>query len=453
MVKFGRKFFFDNKHSKKTRIITIAVIGVLVIGLILFFTTTRFFKSKGSTKPEEKIIIRNELEVEVNSIMPEKTSYFEKLENFDVDKILISYPENLPLENSLDNCTQEQIDVITNIETNNTPIEEGSDPYACVTKIPYAIGNYDITINFNGKDYIVLLKVVDTIAPQVTLKEVQITEGDTYKINDFIESCSDNGKGECSYDYYYEDYENEKINFGNHTAPGTYDIVIVSLDNSGNISLPVNTKLTILPKPEVKTYTITFNSNGGSNVESQNVIENDKAYQPSNPTKAGYTFGGWYLGNNKYNFNTSVTSNITLTAKWTKNQSNNKPTTCKYGSLEYDSKAYPIITMFITDKNCAISENEAQLSKYTDANKIIQLQYAEGEKLENWINKSAHIGLHGSVKPYGVYNKSGKGIVGYVLEGIVTQTVNGTTTKVARYYLDQNGKRIFKLNTIEIPEN
>ena len=289
---------------------------------------------------------------------------------------------------------------------------------------------------------------------------MKITEGESYKITDFIESCSDNSKGECTYKYYYADYENDELNFENYTSPGTYDIVIVALDDSRNISLPVNTKLTILPKPEVKTYTVTFNSNGGSNIESQTVIENDKAYQPNNPTKSGYTFEGWYLGKNKYNFNTSVTSNITLTAKWTKNQnnnnnnnSNNNSTTCSYGNLEYDKKTYPVVTMIINNKNCAISENEAQLSTYTYANEIYKLQHAEGEKLNNWINSSGHIGLRGKINPYVVYNKSGKGIVGYVLEGIVSQTVNGTTTEVARYYLNQNGKRVFKLNTIALPEN
>ena len=450
MVKFGRKFFFDNKHSKKTRIITLAIIAIIIIGLIIFFASTRFFKSKPSNKPEEKIIIRKELEVEVNSTMPEKTSYFEKLENFDVNKITVTYPDNLPLENNLGNCTQEQIDVITNIETNGAPIEEGTDPYACVTKIPYAIGSYDITVNFNEKDYIVLLNVVDTTAPQVTLKEFQITEGTTYKITDFIESCSDNGKGECSYNYYYEDYENEELDFGSHSAPGTYDIVIVALDDSGNISLPTNTKLTIVPKPEIKTYTVTFNSNGGSNVESQIVVENEKAFQPNNQTKEGYTFAGWYLGNTKYNFNNNVTSNITLTAKWTVKQSSNS-TSCSYGNLEYNKEEYPVVTTFVSKGNCAISKSD--FNSYTYANKIVLIQNAEGTKLQNWIKTTAYQGLNADLKPFAVLNKSGKGVVGYVLQVTITQTINGTSTEVARYYLDQNGKRIFKLNTINLPES
>ncbi|MBR2133645.1 MAG: InlB B-repeat-containing protein [Eubacterium sp.] len=62
--------------------------------------------------------------------------------------------------------------------------------------------------------------------------------------------------------------------------------------------------------------TITFNSNGGSNVPSQLIAPGSKATQPSKPTKAGYTFLGWYLGSAKFSFNTAVTQNITLIAHW-----------------------------------------------------------------------------------------------------------------------------------------
>ena len=65
-------------------------------------------------------------------------------------------------------------------------------------------------------------------------------------------------------------------------------------------------------------FVVIFDSNGGSKVTSQNVISGQKAIIPNNPTRADYTFVGWYLGNNKYDFNSSVNSNITLKAKWNK---------------------------------------------------------------------------------------------------------------------------------------
>ena len=64
-------------------------------------------------------------------------------------------------------------------------------------------------------------------------------------------------------------------------------------------------------------YTVTFDSNGGSSVNSQTVVEGNKAIQPTNPTRNGYNFAGWLLNGNAYDFNSTVTSNITLVAKWT----------------------------------------------------------------------------------------------------------------------------------------
>ena len=66
-----------------------------------------------------------------------------------------------------------------------------------------------------------------------------------------------------------------------------------------------------------KKYTVSFNSNGGTNVSSQTVAEGSKATQPSNPIKEGYTFAGWTLNGNVFNFSNAINSNITLVAKWT----------------------------------------------------------------------------------------------------------------------------------------
>lgn len=67
-------------------------------------------------------------------------------------------------------------------------------------------------------------------------------------------------------------------------------------------------------------YTVSFNSNGGSNVSAQkDILEGDTAYRPNNPTKACSRFVGWYTNSsltNLYNFNTRVYKNMTLYAKW-----------------------------------------------------------------------------------------------------------------------------------------
>jgi len=69
-------------------------------------------------------------------------------------------------------------------------------------------------------------------------------------------------------------------------------------------------------------FTVSFNSNGGSTVTSQNVLAGQRAIRPADPTRAGYTFGGWYTNatlTTPFDFNTPVTGNVTLYAKWIAN--------------------------------------------------------------------------------------------------------------------------------------
>lgn len=66
-------------------------------------------------------------------------------------------------------------------------------------------------------------------------------------------------------------------------------------------------------------YTVTFQSEGGSEVASQ-IRANTPADRPADPTKEGYTFIGWYNGEEKWNFADAVATDLTLTAKWQLNQ-------------------------------------------------------------------------------------------------------------------------------------
>jgi len=67
-------------------------------------------------------------------------------------------------------------------------------------------------------------------------------------------------------------------------------------------------------------YTVTFDSYGGTPVPPAQEVEYGlTATEPAAPEKTGYTFDGWYLGDEKYDFSAAVEQNITLTAKWMQN--------------------------------------------------------------------------------------------------------------------------------------
>ena len=84
-------------------------------------------------------------------------------------------------------------------------------------------------------------------------------------------------------------------------------------DQTPSATLEALTNATLRPA----IYTVTFDSNGGSAVDAQTMLYGEKATAPdSNPTMEGGTFLGWTLNGADYDFDSAVTDNITLVAKW-----------------------------------------------------------------------------------------------------------------------------------------
>ena len=65
-----------------------------------------------------------------------------------------------------------------------------------------------------------------------------------------------------------------------------------------------------------KQIEISFDSNGGSIINAVEIKKGSTVNKPSDPTKEGYIFLGWYLNENLFDFNTSLKENTTLIAKW-----------------------------------------------------------------------------------------------------------------------------------------
>lgn len=111
-------------------------------------------------------------------------------------------------------------------------------------------------------------------------------------------------------------------------------------DKVFDFSTPIEKNITLKAKwikdagseVKIQKYAIIFNSDGGSSVSSLEVDENGLVKRPSDPTRDGYKFVGWLLNGKDYDFNTPVSGNLTLTAKWEKvnnttntNNDNKKP--------------------------------------------------------------------------------------------------------------------------------
>ena len=99
-------------------------------------------------------------------------------------------------------------------------------------------------------------------------------------------------------------------------------------DNSGskakwNFDTDTVTRAMTLTAKWVQTYTVAFDTNGGSAVDPVTVDAVSTVTKPADPTKSGYTFGGWYKDSTlqtPWDFaNDTVTADTTLYAKWTAN--------------------------------------------------------------------------------------------------------------------------------------
>lgn len=99
-------------------------------------------------------------------------------------------------------------------------------------------------------------------------------------------------------------------------------------DNSGskakwNFDTDTVTRAMTLTAKWVQTYTVAFDTNGGSAVDPVTVDAGSTVTKPADPTKSGYTFGGWYKDSTlqtPWDFaNGTVTADTTLYAKWTAN--------------------------------------------------------------------------------------------------------------------------------------
>lgn len=145
--------------------------------------------------------------------------------------------------------------------------------------------------------------------------------------------------------YWYLDDENEAYDFD--TTPITEDI-------------------TLTAKWEINKFKVTFDTDGGEPIPDDQFVEWGLFVEEptTEPTKTGYTFDGWYLGDEKYDFSAAVEQNITLTAKWEAKKANVHLMIFKSGDL-----SKPIVNVpYATDKLAGdtIDLAEIDLSSYLD---------------------------------------------------------------------------------------
>lgn len=273
--------------KKSVRIILIGGICLIIIliPIILYNKLNKNYQNNQEIKEEslnEELKIKEDITLEVNSPLLSINDLFSK-------DIEVTYEIKYYLDNE---------------EINPTSYDK--------------IGVYDVRVLINDKTYQTKITVEDTIKPVLKLKEVSINEGEVYKIEDFINNCTDNSGKTCLFEY---------KNPATYSKEGTYDITIIAKDSSSN-AVEETTKLNIKSKqssPSNKENKATSNNNSSSKPK---FIETKKDVTT---TTEDYKYG---VKINK----TTTTSYDLYSDGTTKNQKTTTKTTYDYSGYQATAK-------------------------------------------------------------------------------------------------------------------
>lgn len=273
--------------KKSVRIILIGGICLIIvlIPIILYNKLNKNYQNNQEIKEErlnEELKIKEDITLEVNSPLLSINDLFSK-------DIEVTYEIKYYLDNE---------------EINPTSYDK--------------IGVYEVKVLINDETYQTKITVEDTIKPVLKLKEVSINEGESYKIDDFIDNCTDNSGETCLYEY---------KNFATYSKEGTYDITIIAKDSSSN-AVEETTKLNIKSKqssPSNKENKATSNDNSSSKPK---FVETKKDVTT---TTEDYKYG---VKINK----TTTTSYDLYSDGTTKNQKTTTKTTYDYSGYQATAK-------------------------------------------------------------------------------------------------------------------
>ena len=147
---------------------------------------------------------------------------------------------------------------------------------------------------------------------------------------------------------------------------------------------PVDSDITLKAKWTEKkpdTFTVSFETNGGSAVEKQTVEKGKTAANPTAPTRKGYSFSGWYSDKDlktAYDFTSAVTADVTLYAKWT--EIKYTVSAGHFSSVEIDGKTLTKDTDYtVKSGSTVVSFKPETLEKLAKGGHTVTVNFDDGK--------------------------------------------------------------------------
>lgn len=136
----------------------------------------------------------------------------------------------------------------------------------------------------------------------------------------------------------------------------------------------------------VKLVTVTFDNNGNKAIET--IDEGNKIAKPADPSRSGYVFSGWYDGTSKWDFNTVVNDDITLTAKWVKD-SNVVVISYKDGKVDFNVPIVTVATKIIIElpNNVSVTLEDNTVDSVSGSNITASVTKLTSDMFEITVNK------------------------------------------------------------------
>ena len=248
--------------------------------------------------------------------------------------------------------------------------------------------------------------------------------GGAFELNGgVIENCSAGANGGA-----VNIYENGRFTMTGGTIKdctvdlGGYGIAVYGDDDEAIVAISGGAIENCGVKPwHFDAYTVTFDSNGGSAVPEQK-LRNAPAVKPADPTKDGYDFAGWYLGDTPYGFDAKVIADITLKAKWTPASASTTVTAAAIENVKfsYQPGEAPQATAWVCEVDADKYEIDYECWQQMENNEPVAAWYSDN-------------GSHGSLPTITAF-ESGKSYVyslmlkpkdGYSFSSETVVTVNG----------------------------
>lgn len=210
------------------------------------------------------------------------------------------------------------------VSNNLNKMDDYSSRYLVVKMLPDESGESNIVYLNEISDSLVL-DLVNGKSCDLNKSYIKITKLDhEYQTTSYLE-CD----GYADYINTFRSIEEEIENNNTTSTPTTTTTTttttlpiiteLPSTSTTTTTTTPTTTKTTRKPTTtNSQKFTVSFNSNGGTEVPTQKVKANGIINEPNEPIREGYKFDGWYYHGNEFNFNTKITQDYVLVAKWTK---------------------------------------------------------------------------------------------------------------------------------------